>query len=66
MEESSAMSYMKEHLLECMELANSGNWAALLKALEPWGKNAPEQLWGVIEFLADHQEQIRQEKENTK
>lgn len=60
------MSYMKQHLFECMELAESGDWAALLKALEPWGNDAPNQLWGIVEFLADHQELIRQEKENAK
>ena len=56
------MSYIKRHLEDCMEYANTGNWAELLKALEPWGDDAPQQLWGVLEFLRDHQELIRQEK----
>lgn len=53
------MSYMKQHLADCMEYANSGDWAELLKALEPWGENAPEQLWGVIEFLAEQQQETK-------
>ena len=57
------MSYMKEHLHKCMELAESGDWADLLKALEPWGNDAPNQLWGIVEFLADHQALINKEKE---
>ena len=60
------MSYMKEHLADCMDYANSGKWAELLKALEPWGENAPEQLWGVIEFLADYQTLINKEKGDAK
>lgn len=51
------MSYMKQHLADCMEYANSGDWAELLKALEPWGENAPEQLWAVIQDLAEQEKE---------
>lgn len=46
---------MKRHFEECMDLAESGDWAALLETLSPWRDDAPNQLWAVIEFLAEQE-----------
>lgn len=56
------MSYMKEHLANCMDYANSGDWVELLQALAPWRENAAEQLFAIVQFLAEQQ----QEKGETK
>ena len=49
------MSYMKERLANCMDLATARNWAELLRELEPWKENAPLQLWAIVQFLAEQE-----------
>jgi hypothetical protein len=46
------MGRMKDHLIECQQLLTQGRYAALLRELQPWGDDAPAELWAVIAWLA--------------
>lgn len=46
------MGAVKELFTAVEESLERGNYAEALELLKPWGSDAPNQLWGVIEMLA--------------
>lgn len=42
---------MKDHLMNCQQLLEAGQYKQLLEELKPWGEEAPGQLWAVVAWL---------------
>ena len=50
------MSFIKDLIHRTTESLERGDYATVLENLKPWGKEAPLQLWGLLELLASNQE----------
>lgn len=47
------MGAMKDLFITVTDNLEKGNYAEALELLKPWGLDAPNQLWGVIQMLAE-------------
>lgn len=52
------MGAVKDNALQVEELLQSGDYSQALELLKPWGKDAPLQLWAIVEALAETERQL--------
>jgi hypothetical protein len=52
------MGKMKEHFQQVEEHLQRGEFSQVLDKLKPWGDDAPQQLWAVLEAVSGSSERL--------